>query len=310
MVVTLQISNTSGADLGPFSLTANVGSVVPSTATRAQLIAGLNVTVDNAATTITLTSTGNCTNGTTVNISGIPPAGCTIWDVLVVQQDLDDATGNTDAGKNNNTLYATYVACDNTLTTGQFGVAGTYQVCVKEFSSPSPIVFTYVNNNEFAPIHGSAITDTFAPCTGPITTTTTTTTTTIAPSTTTTTTTTIAPSTTTTTTTTLPPTTTTTTTTTTIAPTTCTLWDVAITQGDIDDATGNVLDPSRNGTVYVEFIACDGTPTTIAYGGVLTTQKCVSMLGSPAPTIYIYQNDIQLGVAQGSYISDTFIPCT
>lgn len=72
MVVKLQIANTSGADLGPFNLTANVGSVVPSTATRAELIAGLDVTVDPFATSITLTSTGDCTNDVTTTIQNIP----------------------------------------------------------------------------------------------------------------------------------------------------------------------------------------------------------------------------------------------
>lgn len=72
MIVTITLDSNIGADLGPFNLTANVGAVAPSTATRAQLIAGLDVTVDDSATTLTITSTGACTDSITRNISGIP----------------------------------------------------------------------------------------------------------------------------------------------------------------------------------------------------------------------------------------------
>jgi uncharacterized protein YlzI (FlbEa/FlbD family) len=52
-----------GADLGPnFNLTADVGSVTPSTATLVQLLAGKSVVVGNSATEVIVTSTGSCTN--------------------------------------------------------------------------------------------------------------------------------------------------------------------------------------------------------------------------------------------------------
>lgn len=72
MVVKIKLGTNSGQDLGPFNLTANTGTVTPETATRVQLLQGLNVTVDSAATQVTVTSTGTCTNATTVNIVGIP----------------------------------------------------------------------------------------------------------------------------------------------------------------------------------------------------------------------------------------------
>lgn len=73
MTVTLTLNAGLGADLGPnFNLTADVGSVTPSTATLAELLAGKNVDVDNTATQVTITSTGTCTNAATLNISGIP----------------------------------------------------------------------------------------------------------------------------------------------------------------------------------------------------------------------------------------------
>ena len=71
--ITLTLTAGLGADLGPnFNLTANVGSVTPSTATKTQLTTGINVSVDDAATQVTITSTGTCTNALTLNISGIP----------------------------------------------------------------------------------------------------------------------------------------------------------------------------------------------------------------------------------------------
>ena len=90
MIVRITLASDIGSDLGPFNLTANAGSVVPSTATRTQLINGLDVTVSNSATTLTATSTGDCTNGVTMNISGIPvEEGVTIpWRHEVLNGDL------------------------------------------------------------------------------------------------------------------------------------------------------------------------------------------------------------------------------
>jgi hypothetical protein len=73
MNITLTLTAGLGADLGPnFNLTANVGSVTPSTATKTELTTGKSVSVDDAATQVTITSTGTCTNALTLNISGIP----------------------------------------------------------------------------------------------------------------------------------------------------------------------------------------------------------------------------------------------
>jgi hypothetical protein len=83
MIVRITLDSSIGADLGPFNLTANAGSVVPSTATRTQLISGLNVTASNSATTLTVTSTGNCTNALTMNITSIPVYASNITASLV-----------------------------------------------------------------------------------------------------------------------------------------------------------------------------------------------------------------------------------
>ena len=67
--ITLTLGAGLGADLGPnFNLTADVGSVSPSTATKSELTAGKSVSVDDAATQVTVTSTGTCTNAITQTI--------------------------------------------------------------------------------------------------------------------------------------------------------------------------------------------------------------------------------------------------
>ena len=67
--ITLTLGAGLGADSGPnFNLTANVGSVTPSTATKTELTAGKSVSVDDAASEVTVTSTGTCTNAITQTI--------------------------------------------------------------------------------------------------------------------------------------------------------------------------------------------------------------------------------------------------
>jgi hypothetical protein len=71
MVVTIVLDSGLGADTGPnFNLTANVGTVTPSSATKAELIAGKQVTVSDTATQITVTSIGTCTNSVNLTITG------------------------------------------------------------------------------------------------------------------------------------------------------------------------------------------------------------------------------------------------
>jgi len=71
MNILVTLNSGLGADLGPnFNLTANVGSVTPSTVTKTQLTTGIFVDVNAAATQITVTSTGTCSNSIVLNISG------------------------------------------------------------------------------------------------------------------------------------------------------------------------------------------------------------------------------------------------
>jgi hypothetical protein len=71
MNILVTLNSGLGADTGPnFNLTANVGSVTPSTATKTELLAGKFVDVDVSATQITVTSTGVCTTSIVLNIVG------------------------------------------------------------------------------------------------------------------------------------------------------------------------------------------------------------------------------------------------
>jgi len=70
MNVTLTLNSGLGANLGPnFNLSANVGTVTPLTATKDELLVGYVVSVDSAATIITITSTGTCTNSLALPIT-------------------------------------------------------------------------------------------------------------------------------------------------------------------------------------------------------------------------------------------------
>ena len=71
MNILVTLNSGLGVDLGPnFNLTADVGSVTPSTATKSELLAGKEVQVNASATQITVTSTGACTTSININISG------------------------------------------------------------------------------------------------------------------------------------------------------------------------------------------------------------------------------------------------
>ena len=79
MNILLTLNSGLGADTGPnFNLTANVGSVSPSSATKSELLAGVLVTIDDAATQVTVTSVGVCTTSVNISVSGITTSTTTI----------------------------------------------------------------------------------------------------------------------------------------------------------------------------------------------------------------------------------------
>jgi hypothetical protein len=119
--ITLTLGAGLGADLGPnFNLTANVGSVTPSTATKTELTAGKSVSVDDAATQVTVTSTGTCTNGITQTI---PCAGGT-------------TTTTTTAAP---TTTTTTTAAPTTTTTTTVAPASTVAIYITNSSLDVPI---------------------------------------------------------------------------------------------------------------------------------------------------------------------------
>jgi hypothetical protein len=61
-----------GTGLGPFLIESDESIANPASATRSELITGLDITLDDASTEITLESTGLCDNIITVPITGIP----------------------------------------------------------------------------------------------------------------------------------------------------------------------------------------------------------------------------------------------
>lgn len=70
MNVIVTLNNGLGVSLGPnFTLTTNVGTVVPNTATIQELLDGKIVFVDDSATQITVTSNGICDNDIVLNIA-------------------------------------------------------------------------------------------------------------------------------------------------------------------------------------------------------------------------------------------------
>ena len=60
-----------GGNAGPFTITDNLGNTIATGVTRSQILAGYLATVNDAATSINLISSGICTN--TTNISITPP---------------------------------------------------------------------------------------------------------------------------------------------------------------------------------------------------------------------------------------------
>lgn len=156
MNVLITLDSNIGADLGPFTLSANVGNVVPSTATRTELINGLQVTVDNTATQITITSDPNGLCGgsiLTLDIDSIPeePCECTFYELTIDQEDIDDATGNTGSFEQyNNLVLVKYTNCDGNETVEEYGIAGFYenQLCIKQTIGGGPIITRFKDDLE------------------------------------------------------------------------------------------------------------------------------------------------------------------
>jgi len=70
MYVLVTLASGLGSELGVnFILSANVGEVTPSVATKSELLSGKVISVNNTATIITVTSLGTCTNSLNITIA-------------------------------------------------------------------------------------------------------------------------------------------------------------------------------------------------------------------------------------------------
>ena len=71
---------------------------------------------------------------------------CTFWDVIILQTDLDDATGN-NPPLQNNTVLVDYIDCNSVNQTTPYTSTGTNSICVSG-GTPTPKLYYYKNNNE------------------------------------------------------------------------------------------------------------------------------------------------------------------
>jgi hypothetical protein len=138
-------------------LTANVGSVTPSTATKTELTTGKSVSVDDTATQVTITSTGTCTNALTLNISGIPTTTTT-------------TTTTTEAPTTTTTTTTTEAPTTTTTTTagaGSFTVKNTSGGgVISDVYGPGGIYFYITTAGSFPISNGQQVDATGASRTG------------------------------------------------------------------------------------------------------------------------------------------------
>jgi len=164
--ITLTLGPGLGDGLGPnFNLTANVGSVTPSTATKTDLLAGKSVSVVDEAAQVTVTSTGTCTNSIT---QSIPCAEVIIY--------LNATTYEVSNGPNNTEIYlqvgdgsvvfTTDVTFDYNISLTPSGTnsgtktlpAGFFQVFVANYDpSLESVSSITINNFDPSPVDGYII---------------------------------------------------------------------------------------------------------------------------------------------------------
>ena len=125
---------------------AGNGSVGTTTTTTST---STSTTSTTSSTTTTTTTPAPTTTTTTTTAA---PCECFSYDVIIGQEDLDDATGNTDPGKDNEIVYVEYTNCAGSLTIVQYSLAGTFpdSICV-DTNATSPTIYYYKNNIQTAP---------------------------------------------------------------------------------------------------------------------------------------------------------------
>ncbi len=153
--ITLRLGAGLGASLGPnFNLTANAGTVTPSTATKTELTAGKSVSVDDAATTVTVTSTGTCTTAITRTIPCAPTTTTTTGAPSCISFRIEN---NNEYDLSN----ISYYDCSGTLLTNVFVGSG-QQIIFCANTSYGPIGYSTAQLFEIGPCETSTTTTTTA----------------------------------------------------------------------------------------------------------------------------------------------------
>lgn len=107
MYILVKLNEGQGVNLGPnFTLTANVGTLSPSTATLAQLLAGVTVLANDNVTQVFITSQGICTNSLTLNVT-IPTTTTTTTIAPTTTTTIAPATTTTTAAPTTTTTTNT-----------------------------------------------------------------------------------------------------------------------------------------------------------------------------------------------------------
>jgi hypothetical protein len=127
------------------------GQYVNTTTTTTSSSTTTTTTTSSGPTTTTTTSSSTTTTTTTAG-----PCNCLTYDVIIGQEDLDDATGNTDPGKDNGVVYVGYTNCDGIPTVSQYSMPNTYlnSICV-DTTALTPTIYYYKNNIQSAPLASS-----------------------------------------------------------------------------------------------------------------------------------------------------------
>lgn len=290
MNVFLKLNDGIGISLGPnFAIKANIGLVTPNTLTKDVLLAGTLVSVNDLATTITIESTGSCTNSLTLNIdtpttttttiaptttTTVAPTTSTTTVLPTTSTTLAPTTSTTLAPTTSTTAApttSTTTVLPTTSTTLAPTTSTTLAPTTSTTAAPTTSTTTLIptTSTTLAPTTSTTLAPTTSTTAAPTTSTTTlvpTTSTTLAP----TTTTTAAP----TTSTTLAPTTTTTlapTTSTTLAPTTSTTTVAPTTSTTLAPTTSTTLAPTTTTTAAPTTSTTTLVPTTSTTTAAPTT---------------------------------------
>jgi hypothetical protein len=92
---------------------------------------------------------------------------CFYYDVIIDQIDLDDATGNTDPGKFDGTVYVDYIDCSGNSQQDLYTLSGTFlnDLCIDTTGSPAPNIYYYKNNTQIVG-PSSSVSQTLIECCG------------------------------------------------------------------------------------------------------------------------------------------------